>query len=218
MAIWANTSSGIVETWNDVVAEPEYPETNMVLVAPEAGTSYSDMLLTPLEGPVIPIRLDVAENNADPLYRAAAIANAEGSLTFMSWQEYQRVLNNNQTGIQLVSVKASDGDVCINPSIESITSGQYPYAVDSMLIVSQSRFASIEVQSFLWYLFSDGNFETFQQTGLVGPSFGELPTIRDELQTLFAEAQVDTLASQTSEATPEVFGEATPEVIPDTNN
>ena len=189
--------------WSEINAD--YPETEFTLFAPTGTSSaFTDILLTPAEGAVLPLRTDT-EVNRDPLYRAAAVANVEGSLTYMSWAEYQSVLNNDQQNVQLVGVDGGDG--CITPSVETISDHSYPLTQTSTLIVSMPSLARPEVQSLLWYMFSDNNFATIEQTNLIGLSFGDLPEIREVLQNAFSQAQVTQL---------EVGPEATPEAIVDT--
>ncbi|MEQ8673339.1 MAG: substrate-binding domain-containing protein [Aggregatilineales bacterium] len=190
--------------WSEINAE--YPETEFTLFAPTGASSAStDILLTPAEGAVLPLRTDT-EVNRDPLYRAAAVANVEGSLTYMSWAEYQNVLNNAQENIQLVGVDGGAG--CITPSVGTISDQSYPLTQTSTLVVSIPSLARPEVQSLLWYMFSDNNFATIEQTNLIGLSFGDLPEIREMLQDAFSQAQVTQLEVG-PEATPEA--ESTPE-------
>jgi hypothetical protein len=126
-------------------------------------------------------------------------------MTYMSWQDYQTVLENAPDNIQLVAVNAGAG--CITPSEDSILSGEYPYTEIYSLVINQSALIATEKQSFLWYLFSDENYSQFERGMVIGPRYGVLPEIRDDLQTLFAEAL--TLPPPMPEATPEVTPEAT---------
>lgn len=202
LAIWSSTSTDEINSWADV--DDSFPDVEFTLFAPSAGTGYTDRLLTRIDGPVIPIRLDT-ETDADPLYRAAATANVEGSLTFMSWPEYQRVLGNNQQNIQLVEIDRGDG--CTAPTPETIFSGEYAYNTPAKLIVNNGALAAPEIQSLLWYIFSDSNYSLLENAGLIGVNFGDLPAIRSELQDIFADALASSLI-------PEPDVEATPEIEP----
>lgn len=205
--IWSAESGGAVTTWNEVSVE--FPETPMTLFAPATGSIYTDVLLLSAAGASLPVRADT-QTNTDPLYRAAATANVAGGLTYMSWAEYQRVLANNQSNIQLTAVDAGDG--CITPSPETITDGSYPLALPARFIISQAALNRAEVQSFLWYAFSDENFTRFNEAELIGLSFGDLPVVRDTL--LQAYARAAELVS-VPEAAPEATAETTPEATPD---
>jgi phosphate transport system substrate-binding protein len=206
LTIWGAPSAESVESWSDVDAD--FPDTELFLFAPNPGAVYTDWLLRPAEGPVIPLRDDVTETNNDPLYRAAATANVSGALTFMTWPDYQRVLANEQANIQAVAVDGGQG--CVEPSVITISDQSYPYAISGQLIVNNSLLTAPELQSLLWYLFMDANYTRIERAGLIGLSFGELPAIRDRLQTLYDEALADSLAPE-PEITPEVEAEATPD-------
>lgn len=203
---WQSSSSEMVVNWSDV--DINFPDEELFLFAPSTGQGYTDLLLTPADGVPVPIRLDVAEENRDPLYRAAATANVPGALTFMSWQEYQDVLENEQENIQLISIDAGDG--CVTPSEETILDGSYPITEDNKLIVNRGALARSEIQSLIWYLFSDANYFLIENAGLIGLEFGNLPLIRGELQEIFSD--VATILEDASQDTPAPFAEATPDI------
>lgn len=211
LSVWSIAGETPVTAWNQV--SEDFPETNLVLVAPQAGLNYTDLLLRSAEGPVLPLRTDVAETNANPLYRAAAVANVEGALTYMTWQQYQSVLENNQANIALVEVDGGDG--CILPSEASITDGTYPLTRNNMLVISQPALARVEVQSLLWYMLSDENYFVLEPYNLIGITFGDLPLIRERLQAQFAQAQVSQLEVGPGEGEAEVTPEADDESSPD---
>lgn len=192
-----------IVTWNQV--DPEFPEVTMILFAAE-GSNIADILLKPAEGIIPAIREDI-EFDADPLYRAAATANVEGAMALLTWQEYQDVLANNQERIQLVSVNGGEG--CVAPSEASFLDGTYPFAQQGTLLVKQTALTRPEVQSFLWYLFSDENYVLLENAGFTGIAFDALPDQRNTLQTLFAQAQV-ALLEVGLEVTPEATAEGTP--------
>lgn len=224
LSVWSVIGEAPTTSWNQV--SEAFPETNLVLLAPASGINYTDLLLRSQDGPVLPLRTDVAETNNDPLYRAAAVANVEGALTYMSWQQYQSVMENNQANIALVAVDSGAG--CVTPSEDSIGDGMYPLTRNNMLVISQAALARVEVQSLLWYMLSDENYFLLDPYNLIGISFGDLPAIRERLQAQFALAQVSQLevgpGEGEAEATPEaedqsgVEGEATPEATSEADN
>lgn len=221
LTIWQSASTDTVMNWNDV--DSNLPEEEIFLFSPAPGQGNADLLLTPAQGNVLPIRLDVTEQNDDPLYRAAAVANAPGgSLTFMAWQDYQEVLENGQENIQLVAVDGSEG--CVTPSEETIRDGSYPLTESNYLIVDRDSLLRQEIQSILWYLFSDASFSLIENAQLVGLTFGDLPALRDELQNVYADVTAEaaippevmpelteTPAPAESTIEPEATAEATPE-------
>ena len=145
--LWSGASANTVTNWNALGAS--FPDQALTLVALREGSFLSDVLLTPLAGGApAPVRVDVAETNNDPLYRAAAIALVPGSLTYMSWSDYEKVVANNQAGIQLVAVNA--GSNCVVPSQASIMDATYPLAREISLVVKNSSLATDGVQAYLW--------------------------------------------------------------------
>src|SRR5690606_35953850 len=80
--IWRSAPAA-PETWQAV--DPSFPATDLILVAPTLGfVDYTDILLSTGSGAAQPIREDLAETRDDPRYRAAAVANVRGGLTYMS--------------------------------------------------------------------------------------------------------------------------------------
>ncbi|MBL8161962.1 MAG: substrate-binding domain-containing protein [Anaerolineae bacterium] len=192
---WGAASANTVETWNQV--DPAFPEQAMTLFAPNSGASYSDILLD-----AAILRGDT-EQNDDALYRAAATANVEGALTYMSWQQYQSVLGNNQERIQLVAVDAGSG--CVTPDVQTIVDGSYALAQPVQLLVNRAALTKVHVQSFLWFVASDDNYGVLDGTGLTGVTFGSLPALRQSLEAAYIEA-----ASAASQPAAEATPEATP--------
>ncbi|MBI5669766.1 MAG: substrate-binding domain-containing protein [Chloroflexi bacterium] len=223
--VWGAAGENTVTTWNQV--NDQFPETAVTLFAPAVGGLYSDIMMLAATGANTPIRADI-QVNADPLYRAAAVANVEGGLALLNWDGYQRVLENNQTNIQLVSVDGGSG--CVAPSEETIGDGSYPLTDSLLLIVSEAALRRVEVQSFLWFTFGDQNYTLVQDAGLMGLSFGDLPDVRATLLEAFARAAAPeatpeataapeataeaTAEATTGEATLEATVEATPEATP----
>jgi len=209
--IWSAGSS--VDRWQSL--GENFPDAEMILFAPPEGDPMADLLMISGDGPIPPLR-EVTENNADPLYRAAAVANVRGSLTFMSWTEYLRVLSNNQERIQVVAV--DDGRGCVLPSEATIASAEYPLSQSVYMIVSQSSLRDAAVQSVIWSLFTDDNISQWQTNNFIGLDFITVVPLREQLVTEFvlaaeslqnaAEATPDAEATPQPEATPEA--EATP--------
>jgi phosphate transport system substrate-binding protein len=203
--IWAATADEAAQQWSDV--DGSFDDLDMTLFASSEGGDYTDLLLAKSAGIDLPIRADVTEFNDDPLYRAAATANVEGALTYMSWQDYQSVLANNQANIQLVGISGSNG--CLLPSVETITDGSYPLSRHAQLIISQPSLVRPEVQALVWALYSDANYPNLEIAGFVGIDFADLPVIRENLRRTFFEVEAAEAAAQ--EVAPEMTPEATAE-------
>jgi len=198
---------GVTETpptnWNEV--SEDFPDQPMTLFTPAVSNTINDLLLQTPEGPVLPLRADT-EVNADPLYRAAATANVPGALTYMTWPEYQNVLNNEQTNIQLISVDAGSG--CAQPDAEAILSGDYPLSREFSVIANQSALVDINVQSVLWSLFTEDNLSALQSSGLTDVTGNSLGERRDQLQSLFDQSLEAVLAAPEEPATDDTGSES----------
>lgn len=206
--IWAAGSS--VDNWQQL--GESFPDMPMLLFAPPEGNPMADLLFIVGEAPVPPIR-EVTENNADPLYRAAAVANVPGSLTFMSWTEYLRVLANNQERIQIVAVDGGKG--CVLPSEATIASADYPLSQSAHMIVSQNSLRDPAVQSVIWSLFSDDNLNLWQANHFFGLDFISAVALREKLVTEFALAAEIRQNQLAAEATPDAEATLQPEATPD---
>ncbi len=183
-AIWRAESADSVMLWSDVA--DAFPEQPLTLFAPLFVDPLSDILLQGAGDVIPPLRRDT-EQDYSPLYRAAAVANVPGALTYMSWADYETVLENEQARIQLVAIDAGAG--CVAPSPGSFRDGSYALARQASLVVSEAALADIATQSFLWSLYADENWPSVERDGMVALSALELPALRSELQGLFAAAE-----------------------------
>jgi phosphate transport system substrate-binding protein len=201
--VWS-ASGEAVSTWDQVSAD--MPAAPITLFAPRAGSALPDLLLLTASSQSLVARPD-AEQNDDPLYRAAATANVEGALALVSWPDYQRILANNQANIQLVAVDGGSG--CTLPSVETIADGSYPLSLPTQILFNQAALTAPEVQAFAFYMVSSDNYANLEAQGYVGVLPGDLAGIRDHLQRAVLAAEAD--AAARAEATPEPAAEATPE-------
>lgn len=193
-------------TWNTV--DTALPELPITLFAPNLGSTTTDTFMLAIGAANNPSRADIQLSD-DALYRAAATANVEGALTYMSWQEYQQVLANNQANIQLVAVDSGNG--CITPSAETVADGTYPITRLLNLYVNTTSLNKVEVQSVLWFLASDESYGFIEDAELIGVEFVALPALRETLQQAYtaAEEAVALAAEATAELSPEATAEAT---------
>ncbi|MBE0690041.1 MAG: substrate-binding domain-containing protein, partial [Anaerolineae bacterium] len=160
---WGAASNATIMTWDQV--DPAFPATTITLIASGAGDKVTDLMMTDAVGVSLPIRDDAATNR-DPAYRAASVAVVDGALTFMSWGQYQTLVNRGQEGIQLVSIDGGTG--CVEPSDASVGDGSYVLSHALKLVVSQASLRRPEVQSFVWYVYSDTNYATLVSSGFTG--------------------------------------------------
>lgn len=205
--IWSASSASTINQWSDI--SEAFPEQALTLVGVNSGNGLTDILMTTIaDGVANPARSEVAESNSDPLYRAAAIANVPGALTYMSWVDYQAVVESGQANTQLVAV--DNGSGCIVPSNESISDGSYALSRSLSMLVKQSSLATVPVQSLVWSMFTDGNYTIIDSFDFVGGVDGDnLPEFRSDLLIQFEEAAQAQLIAP--EVTPEATAEATEE-------
>ncbi|MCY4064630.1 MAG: substrate-binding domain-containing protein [Chloroflexi bacterium] len=182
--IWRAESAATVTHWSDV--DPSFPDLDMTLFGLSLLDQTTDILLQTAGEITPPIRRDT-EKDFSPLYRAAAVGNVSGALTYMDWTDYQRVLENDQANIHVVKVDAGAG--CVAPAAASIDDGSYALSRQASLLIRQESLSDISAQSFLWTLFDAENWPNVEQEGFVGLAALELPGLRLELQGWFAESE-----------------------------
>ena len=183
--IWRADTPAAVQSWSDV--DDAFPDMQMTLFGLSFTDQYTDILLQTAAPIIPPVRRDT-ETDYDPLYRAAAVGNVTGGLTYMSWTEYQNVLDNRQANIQLVAIDGGSG--CVQPSGDSIENGSYPLSRRASLLINEGSLAKTKVQSFLWSLADEDNWSMFEQYGFVGTTTLKLPIIRRDLLRWFAAAEL----------------------------
>ncbi len=199
-SVWGATAQPITN-WQTV--NGDYPDQEFILFAGSSlGDPIPNFMLVQAAGSGVPLREDV-ETDRDPLYRAAAVANVPGSLTYMTWADYQAVLENEQGRIQLVAVDAGQG--CITPTEETILTGEYPLTRTLRLAISRRALERVEVQSFLWFMFEDDRFGQFENNNFDLLTLRDLANIRDTLQTAYEEAQAAAVEREAAAATQEAI-------------
>ncbi len=194
--IWNAASTDKIMAWQDIDAS--MPEQKLTLFGLVVVDRYADILLQGKQSTAPPIRRDT-EQDFDALYRAAAVANVAGSLSYMSWQDYQSVLEQQQSNVQLVSV--DDGSGCVSPSVDTILNGAYPLSRPASLLADEMALADINVQSLLWSIFADENWQLLEREAFVGSKRTDLPARRRQLEMLFQQAEAKAAASASTAET-----------------
>lgn len=156
--------------WADVVSGAE--DLDLILVMPTTGSLDTDRLLTRvMPNEVAPVRREgdsITENNDDQ-YRAAAIGNVKGAISFMRYSEYQKSPVKDK--IKLVSIdptNAGTADKCLAPTDESVAKGTFPLANTYSLVFNTRSFARAEIRAYVWFLLSDDALSVLKQEGLIG--------------------------------------------------
>ena len=182
--IWRAESAGEVERWADL--GEGFPQAPLMLFGLSLLDAHTDILLGAAGELIAPVRRDT-EQDYDPNYRAAAVANVPGALTYMTWAAYEDVLAKEQANVRAVAV--DDGAGCIAPTAVSTSDGSYALSRGASLLVREAALADINVQSFLWTLYGDDSWSQVTRAGFIGISALELPAVRRELQVAFQTAE-----------------------------
>lgn len=192
--VWAAESADIVTSWAGVDAS--FPDMGMTLFGLTLLDQSTDILLQTAADVIPPIRRDT-QMDYNPLYRAAAVGNVPGALTYVNWSDYQRVIDNQQANIQVVAVDGGAG--CVTPSPATIEDGSYALARQANLLILQESLSDINTQSYLWTLYGADNWLNVEREGFVGLTALELPAVRQTLQRWFIEAEaIQAAANETA--------------------
>jgi phosphate transport system substrate-binding protein len=206
-SIW-QASPEPLDTWSQISAT--MADVPVYLFAPQFGDSLSGLVAG------AGILREPTESNTDPLYRAAAVANAGSGLTYMTLADYERALANGQQGIQLVAVDAGNG--CVTPSAATVADGSYALTRGVTLLVNEASLANEPVKALLWSVFSDTNFSLTNATGFADLDLTDFADARDVLQTAFdaaaAQAADGDAATEETGSAEGTEAEATPEPTP----
>lgn len=202
--IWRAESAETVEQWSDI--DEGFPQAPLMLFGLSLLDAHTDILLSPAGDMIPPVRRDT-EQDYDPNYRAAAVANVPGSLTYMTSADYEGVLANEQANVRAVAVAGGAG--CIAPTSASISDGSYALSRPASLLIREAALANVNVQSFLWTLYGDDSWPQVTRAGFIGTSALELPVVRRELQMAFHTAEAN--YPQPDEAAEANAGEAASE-------
>ncbi len=185
--VWRAESSGTILDWQDL--NSEYADETLILFAPRPGNPAMDQLLAVAKAGLLG-RSDI-EFDDDPLYRAAATANVPGALTFMTWLEYERVLESGQERIRLLPLDGGDG--CVAPSPDSIRDSSWPLSQATWLVANRNRLTLPQLQAFLWYLAGEENLRNWQDAGYLDVRPATLKALRATLTLAFDEASLAAL-------------------------
>lgn len=209
--VWGAPATDNILNWSDVGEGFDDVEMTLFGIGNDAsdrltGNITTDLLFQSEDGVILPVRADTILNN-DPLFRAAATANVPGSLTYMNWSDYNRVLNNEQEDVRLVAVDGGAG--CVIPDETTILDGSYPLSSALHLTIRTDALANVNVQSYVWTLFQDNNYAGLSTDGYLGVDFVALPEIRESLLVTFTQAVQAEFEAQAAEAEAEATAEAT---------
>ncbi len=207
--LFGAASEGKVKKWSDV--DSSFPATDVLILTPNDGAPETDTLMSKVVKAVAPVlRKDVIQNS-DALYRAAAVQNVEGGVTYMTYTEFQQV----KSKVHTVAVNAGSG--CVEPTDANLKNGTYPLSQSLYAVLNMTTFARPEIRAFIWYFLSDDAVAILAKQGLVGTDTAGFVAARDIALKRFEQATTSVpLATQgaTAQATVVVTAAATAAVTP----
>jgi len=189
-------------TWRDV--NPDWPDRDLLLVAPPRQTGETDFLVSRLIGDLsFAVRTDMVEDD-DPLYRAQGVANTDNGLTYLWWTDFQ----GSTADVKLLSVDAGQG--CVAPSAETFADGSYPLTFPVRYYVNQAAFDNALLRAYLWHFFDETSIETLARYPFAGFDFTAYGTdLREDVYNLLTAYE-----EEAASAAPEATATATPTAEP----
>ncbi len=181
------------ESWadaNDLAEEigaghAPYPDVPLEVTAPgeESGTydSFAELVLEDIAYEERKIKED--DPVVRPDYQASAndnviIEGITGSPTSLGWVGYAFASQNPDT-ITLLPI-AEEGDDCVEPTSETISSGDYPIARDLFIYVNKQKAEDNEaLKAFVEYYMSDEGIASVAEVGYVDLAEEDLQATRD---------------------------------------
>jgi len=197
------------KTWAEVAQG--FPEQELIVIAPRSGNVQADALLTRVARDQIApqFRTDIAENaqNNDPLFRATAVQNALGSVTFMRYSDFMR------SGARVQAVQIDAGNGCVSPTLANIQNGSYPLARPLFAALNLNSLSRPEVRAYAWYLLGDDALTILNQQGVIGAEANTFVALREVLlERIEAIERAAATPQPTAEATAEPTAAATPDL------
>ncbi len=191
--LWQDQGENTVTNWSQL--GESFPDLAVTLFLPTDTRGQTDTLLAMAGGAMLNPRRDALESRVDPLYRAAATANIEGAITYMSFSDFEKV----ESEVMPVAVDAGNG--CIAPSAETIADGSYALSIPMSAVFNRQALARPEVQALAWSIVRLSNRETLADAGLIPLAEAAFTDYEERIVALFAEAEAAPAVEPTVEAT-----------------
>ena len=204
--------------WSEI--NPDWPESDLLLVVPPLSTGETDYMAANLIGELGFRLRDDATSYADPLYRAQGVANTDNGITYLLWSDLQ----GSEADVRLVPVDGGDG--CVAPELATFADGSYPLSYPIHYVFSEQSLDMPLVRAFLWNFFTDEAQDALADYAFAGfdlAAFGDVKrdevfemlaayeTVTDEGEEPAAEATEEPAAEPTEEAEAEATEEPTAE-------
>lgn len=199
-ALWSVRDGASVTNWNEL--GEDFPDLPVTIFLPRSAQNQTDFLLNRVSDELLQPRTDALQENSDALYRAAATANVEGAIAYMTYDEFLK------SEAAVIPVAVDSGNGCVRPSLETIRDGSYALALLITLVVREQALARPEVQAVTWYAVRDTAASLLADTGVIPLEPAVFTVYQADVVARFAAAEAAAAAAQPTE-TPEPTTEAT---------
>ncbi|GAB4570481.1 MAG: PstS family phosphate ABC transporter substrate-binding protein [Anaerolineae bacterium] len=186
--LWKAEQGQTVTNWSEL--GEDFPALPVTVFLPTNSQNVTDLILTSVSDTLYDSRRDALQQRNDPLWRAAATANVEGAITYMTLEEFEA----SEADVMTVAIDAGEG--CVAPTTETILNGSYAISKPIMLVVRQDALARPEVQALTWYAVHN-SADDLRQAAITPVSEDAFTRYQEELVSAFAEAE--TAAEATAE-------------------
>lgn len=169
------------DTWSDanelgkkVGGSGDYPDVPLEVTAPgeESGT-YDSFAELVLEDIAVEVRKQDEEGSfVRPDYQASGddnviIEGIAGSPTSLGWVGYA-FFQNNAESVRALAVEESEGSGCVEPTVETIASGEYPIARDLYIYVNKAKLdENPALQAYVDFYLSEEGLASVSEVGYV---------------------------------------------------
>jgi phosphate transport system substrate-binding protein len=141
--------------------DPKFPDTELTLFGAGTDSGTFDFFTEEINGEEGRTRKDYQPSEDDNVL-VQGVAGEEGGLGYFGFSYYEQ----NQDKLGLVSVDAGSG--CVEPSLESISSGEYkPLSRPLFMYPSQEALARPEVKAFMDFVVE--NYEAIAEAAAIVP-------------------------------------------------
>jgi phosphate transport system substrate-binding protein len=159
--IWEKGSK--VKNWNEV--DPKFPDEDIKLFGAGTDSGTFDYFTEAINGEEGNSRTDYSATEDDNV-TVQGVSGSKGGIGYFGLSYYEQ----NQDKLKVVQVDGGGG--CVEPSVETVQSGQYkPLSRPLFIYPSQKALARPEVKGFLDYYLE--NSETIAQQALFVPMTAE---------------------------------------------
>lgn len=175
--IWEPEST--VSKWSDV--RPAWPDEEIFLAGPDTDSGSFDYFTETVVGESGVSRSDYTAS-ADDNVLVQAVSGQKGALAYFGYAYY----TENKDKLKVVPIDGGEG--CITPSIETITSGQYPLSRPLFIYVNVESLKRPEVSAFVKY-YLESSKPLVEDVGYVAISSTEKDEMIERLTRHYSENQ-----------------------------